>query len=88
MTECPLFSGPVGDVHLEYVIRREREQDYLAKLSNLAAGRWTTGLGRTPNEAVVNAYSHPLRCGTIGQDADDTTAEGQGPDATTAGVPA
>lgn len=88
MTVHPLFTGPVGDVRLEYVLRREREQDYLAKLSNPVAGRWTTGLGSTAAEAVTNAYERPLRCGTIGQDPADTTAEGPGPDAITPGVPA
>jgi hypothetical protein len=88
MTPHPLFTGPVCEVRLEYVLRREREGDYLAKLTNQSAGTWTTGLGGNAGDAVNNALTNPLRRGRIGQDADDTTAEGQGPDATTAGVPA
>lgn len=88
MKTHPLFTGPVCDVRLEYVLRREREGDYLAKLTNQSAGTWTTGLGGNALDAVANALTNPLRRGRIGQDADDTTAEGPGPDAITPGVPA
>ena len=86
MKTHPLFTGPVCDVRLEYVLRREREGDYLAKLTNQSAATWTTGLGGNALDAVTNALTNPLRRGRIGQDADDTTDDGQGPDAPTEGV--
>jgi hypothetical protein len=87
MNTHPLFTGPVGEVRLEYVLRREREGDYLAKLVNTTAGTWTTGLGGSALQAVAHALTQPLRRGRIGEEPTEPTADGPGPDATE-GVPA
>ena len=87
MEDIPvIFFSDVGDIRLEYVLRREREGDYLAKLCNIAAGTWSTGVGSSAVQAVTHAITQPLRRGRIGEEPTEATADGQGPDAATEGV--
>lgn len=59
---CPFFDAPIEGVTLDYVFRREREGDYLARLVR-PDGVWRTGTGPTAKAAVAAALARPVQEG-------------------------